>query len=210
MLFDIGVDAYVIVRRIFYQWVYGRGLYINELMASKLPLLGWASMLITVTLQSRERRKSTPGLLNQAEERSARVSLALLFGRLMMSVLFLYVGLSELHRLLFQPYTPYLPGDGHDVVWPKAVELLLAAVTKLLAASLVLEAFRAVGTATCRWHVLDTSTDTSTQAFYAWSWRAIHYREHFMTNVATAGGLLLLVKLGGGRYTVDELVKKKD
>lgn len=83
-------------------------------------------MLITVTLQSRERRKSTPGLLNQAEERSARVSLALLFGRLMMSVLFLYVGLSELHRLLFQPYTPYLPGDGHDVVWPKAVELLLA------------------------------------------------------------------------------------
>ena len=43
MLFDIGVDAYVIVRRTFYQWVYGRGLYINELMASKLPLLGWAS-----------------------------------------------------------------------------------------------------------------------------------------------------------------------
>mmetsp|Transcript_504 Transcript_504/g.1404 ORF Transcript_504/g.1404 Transcript_504/m.1404 type:complete len:211 (+) Transcript_504:102-734(+) len=210
MLFDIGVDAYVIVRRIFYQWVYGRGLYINELMAKKFSLLGCVGMLITVTLQSRERRKSTPGLLNQPEERSTRVSLALLFGRLMMSVLFLYVGLSELHRLLFQPYTPYLPGDGHDVVWPKAVELLLAvpftlgfkmeAVTKLLAASLVLE------------------------AFYAWSWwrmsgdpnafsqhrRAIHYREHFMTNVATAGGLLLLVKLGGGRYTVDELVKKKD
>ncbi len=46
--------------------------------------------------------------------------------RLLIAVLFLYVGLSELHRLLFQPFTPYLPGDGHDVVWPKAVELLLA------------------------------------------------------------------------------------
>ena len=31
-----------------------------------------------------------------------------------------------------------------------------------------------------------------------------------MTNVATAGGLLLLQKLGGGKYTVDELMKKKD
>jgi len=96
------------------------------------------------------------------------------------------------------------------VVWPKAVELLLAvpfilgfrtvAVSRLLAASLVLE------------------------ALYAWSWwripgehdsfahhrRAIHYREHFVTNVATAGGLLLLQKIGAGKYTVDELLKKKD
>ena len=40
--------------------------------------------------------------------------------------------------------------------------------------------------------------------------RAIHYREHFVTNVATAGGLLLLQKIGAGRYTVDELFKKKD
>ena len=93
---------------------------------------------------------------------------------------------------------------------PKAVELLLAlpftlgyrvnTVVRLLAASLVLE------------------------ALYAWSWwglsgdagafsqhrRQLHYREHFMTNVATAGGLLLLQKLGAGKYTVDELLKKTD
>ena len=82
---------------------------------------------------------------------------------------------------------------------------------------------------TCPRHAPDTSTTRPRR-------RAIHYREHFMTNVATAGatprprvqplgatrarphgawfapigGLLLLVKLGGGRYTVDELVKKKD
>ena len=40
--------------------------------------------------------------------------------------------------------------------------------------------------------------------------RAIHYREHFVTNVATAGGLLFLQKLGPGKYTVDELLKKGD
>ena len=63
------------------------------------------------------------------------------------------------------------------------------------------------------------------EALYAWAWwsvpgthafsfaahrRAIHYREHFVTNVATAGGLLLLQKVGGGKYTVDQLLKKKD
>ena len=56
------------------------------------------------------------------------------------------------------------------------------------------------------------------RALYAWSWwripgdpdsfahhrRAIHYREHFVTNVATAGGLLFLQKIGAGKYTVDE------
>lgn len=73
-------------------------------------------------------------------------------------------------------------------------------VSRLLAASLILE------------------------ALYAWSWwaipgdahsfahhrRAIHYREHFVTNVATAGGLLLLQKIGAGKYTVDALMKKQD
>ena len=71
-------------------------------------------------------RKSSFGLLLDAETLSTRTSLALLLSRLLIAVLFLFVGLSELHRLLFQPFTPYLPGDGHDVVWPKAVELLLA------------------------------------------------------------------------------------
>jgi len=210
MLADIAVDSYIIIARIFWTFIFGHGLYINELMAKKFSLMGCVGMLIAVIVQNRQRRASFPGLLMEASSLSTSLSVALLLGRLMIAVLFLYVGLSELHRLLFQPYTPYLPGDGHDVVWPKAVELLLAipftlgfrttAVSRLLATSLVLE------------------------AFYAWSWwslagdagafsqhrRVIHYREHFMTNVATAGGLLLLQKLGGGKYTVDELLKKKD
>ena len=39
--------------------------------------------------------------------------------------------------------------------------------------------------------------------FPAQARRAIHAREHFMTNIATAGGLLLLQKLGGGKCTRD-------
>jgi uncharacterized membrane protein YphA (DoxX/SURF4 family) len=68
------------------------------------------------------------------------------------------------------------------------------------------------------------ATSLVLEALYAWSWwkipgnpdsfshhrRAIHYREHFVTNVATAGGLLLLQKIGAGKYSVDELLKKKD
>jgi hypothetical protein len=70
-------------------------------------------------------RRSFPGLLQAShtvvapDAATTRLSLVLLAGRLLIAFLFLYVGLAELHRLLFQPFTPYLPGDGHDVVWPK-------------------------------------------------------------------------------------------
>jgi len=211
MFADTLVDSYVLLARIAVQMVYGRGLYINELMAKKFSLLGCVALMMASCLESKERAQSSfaGGLLAEATF-STRLSVALLLGRLLIAVLFLFVGLTELHRLLFQPFTPYLPGDGHDVVWPKAVELLLAVpfilgfrtqtVSRLLAASLLLE------------------------ALYAWSWwripgdrdsfahhrRAIHYREHFVTNVATAGGLLLLQKIGAGKYTVDELLKKTD
>ena len=37
-----------------------------------------------------------------------------------------------------------------------------------------------------------------------------HMREHFCTNAAVAGGLLLLQEHGGGKYTLDEYMKKQD
>ena len=95
-------------------------------MAKKFSLLGCVALLIASLHQQQTTAPSFSGMLLEARGVSERLSLALLFGRLLIAVLFLYVGLSELHRLLFQPFTPYLPGDGHDVVWPKAVELLLA------------------------------------------------------------------------------------
>lgn len=35
-------------------------------------------------------------------------------------------------------------------------------------------------------------------------------QDHFCTNIAVAGGLLLLQKAGGGKYTLDAFMKKKD
>uniref|UniRef100_A0A7S4ILA8 Uncharacterized protein n=1 Tax=Prymnesium polylepis TaxID=72548 RepID=A0A7S4ILA8_9EUKA len=233
MMADTLADSYLLLWLVGMQWLSGRGLYVNELMAKKLSLLGCVAMMIAThnqVLNGRSLRAflfpaHLPVLCPQANERSSssflsrgllevsalsnNISIAVLIGRLLIAVLFVYVGLHELHRLFFEPFTPYLPGDGHDVVWPKAVELLLAvpfilgfetvAVARLLSTSLVLE------------------------AFYAWSWwgisenysfaqhrRVIHYREHFVTNIATAGGLLLLQKIGAGKYSVDELLKKRD
>lgn len=42
----------------------------------------------------------------------------------------------------------------------------------------------------------------------SWSYAA-HVRLHFVTNLAVAGGLLLLAGFGAGRYTVDNLIKAK-
>ena len=210
MLLDTLVDSYVLLYRIALNFVYGRGLYINELMAKKFSLLGCVGLLIACRVHQSEGQRAFSGLLLESSTISNKVSIGLLFGRLLIAVLFLYVGLSELHRLLFQPFTPYLPGDGHDVVWPKAVELVLSLpfilgwrtelVSRMLALSLILEALYA-------WSWWAIPGDAHTFAHHR---RAIHYREHFVTNVATAGGLLLLQKIGAGKYTVDELMKKQD
>ena len=36
----------------------------------------------------------------------------------------------------------------------------------------------------------------------------LHAREHFTVNIALTGGLLLVQQVGGGKYAVDELLKK--
>ncbi len=95
-------------------------------------------------------------------------------------------------------------GDGHDQMTFKLLEFLLSlpftvgykinTIARLLALILVVEAFA------------------------AWSWwtsklslgYVIHAREHFFVNIGTAGGILLLSFVGAGKYSVDELLKKKD
>jgi len=203
MMLDIALDAYQVLSGILANYSAGRGIYINELMAKKISLLGCGAMLVAVSLQ-RSQKKVFTGLLMDSETISNSTSLALLAGRLLIAFLFAYVGLSELHRLGWE-FSPYSQGDPHDTIWPKCVELLLVlpfslgfrtyAVSRSLAASLFLEAAT------------------------AWSWRGYnfrtlqwreHHREHFATNLAVSGGLLLLQSLGGGRFTVDEMLKKRD
>lgn len=90
-------------------------------MAKKFSLLGCVGLMLAGASEAAKKSSSFSGMLMEAKTLSTRLSLAVLAGRLLIAFLFLYVGLSELHRLLFEPTTPYLPGDGHDVVWPKAV-----------------------------------------------------------------------------------------
>ncbi|GLC37247.1 Alanyl-tRNA editing protein Aarsd1 [Pleodorina starrii] len=93
--------------------------------------------------------------------------------------------------------------DSHDNNWqllqmvlclPLALGWMTGLTCRALAAVLLLEAL------TC-W------------PWWAWYWPSWHYaahvRLHFFTNVAVAGGLVLLQCLGAGRFTVDSLLGRK-
>lgn len=51
MMCDTLVDSYLLLWRIASQWIDGRGLYVNELMAKKFSLLGCVGMMITMQAQ---------------------------------------------------------------------------------------------------------------------------------------------------------------
>lgn len=59
MMADTLADSYVLLYRIFWQWMYGRGLYVNELMAKKFSLLGCVAMMIAS--QHQESRRAGAG-----------------------------------------------------------------------------------------------------------------------------------------------------
>jgi hypothetical protein len=50
---DTLVDSYLLLERILYGFLYGRGLYVNELMAKKFSLLGCVALLIASAVQVR-------------------------------------------------------------------------------------------------------------------------------------------------------------
>merc|ERR1712166_679266 len=140
------------------------------------------------------------------EERSGTHEGLLLFGRLFMALGFCFVAFWETNRLMQGKL--HDPPDGHDVLWPKVVQLLLVvpfilgfktnAVTQLLALSLVVEAMTV-------WHFWHEMYSDMPSMFHA-----LHSKDHFATNVAVAGGLFLLQEEGGGKYTLDAYMKKKD
>ena len=161
------------------------------------------ALMLAATHEWRERRRSSAALPDGDGKAAASTvsAAAKLVARLLIACLFLHVGSFEMHRLLAKG-ADLDPGDPHNVLWPKVLELALVfpfvlgfcqrAVTKLLVGTLALEALT---------------------VWYFWAFdqfpQRLHAREHFTVNVAVAGGLLLLHELGGGRYTVDALLEKK-
>ena len=213
MLADIAIGSYVLLAEVVYLFVEGQSYQLSELMVKKISMFGCVVTMLAFELNSRKRKRTSfPGmLLEKAVHISPTASMFLLCGRLLIASLFFYVGCEELHRLYFEPYTKYLPGDGHDLIWPKCVQILLAlpfafgwrvsTVSRLLAVSLTLEAFYA-------WNFWsDLRGETSHLAGHR---RQLHYREHFVTNLATAGGLILLQSFGAGSFTMDEYLGKKE
>ncbi|KAI3426484.1 hypothetical protein D9Q98_008850 [Chlorella vulgaris] len=188
----------------------------NELVVKRLAMMGCTSLVLAHSMQEhRVQISSYAGLLlsgagDERRQPSRRKSLVLLAGRLPMALLFLYVGISQLQRVIARdfilvnhlPHSKLWERDGHDNNW-LLVEFLLALpfalgyktsiVARLLAITLVCEAL------TC-WQFWGAwPTDTY----------AAHVRLHFVTNLSVAGGLLLLGSFGAGRFTVDAWLAAK-
>jgi uncharacterized membrane protein YphA (DoxX/SURF4 family) len=95
-------------------------------------------------------------------------------------------------------------GDGHDNMWAKLIEFALCLP--------FIVGYKTTASARALALVL------ALEAFVSWSWFAsklnigyrIHAREHFTVNVGVAGGLILLASIGGGKYTVDNYLKKTE
>lgn len=169
-----------------------------------MSLLG---VMIMVTLhqwrkRNNDAKRSKDILLEEDDDELTVGSVALLVGRLLMAALFFQCAVNELGRLYFSDENVDIdPNDPRNIVWPKVIELALAVpvvigwqtkhASCLLAAILALEAISVWQF----WWISDLGV-------------RLHCREHFAVNTAVAGGLLLLQSIGGGRYTVEELLKK--
>ena len=194
----------------------------NELMTKKMALLGCSALLFSGAMRDARaggarnaRAAAFAGMLDDGSTAltGRRASIGLLVGRLLLALLFVYVGTGQLTRIRHRAdlWTHRVdPTDGHDNMW-LVLELLLAlpfavgfktkTVSLMLAATLWCEAL------TCWqfWSLGDAGPDR-----VAWTTgKRIHTRSHFVTNISCAGGLILLTGIGPGRYTVDRLLSKK-
>ena len=144
-----------------------------------------------------------------------RASLALLLGRLLLALMFTYVGTGQVARIRHRSELwshRADPSDGHDNHWlllQFALALPFAAGYKTRAVCLAL-ALACVAEALTCWRYWRFS-DEALKRRSAWAiGKYVHARSHFATNLSVAGGLILLASAGPGRFTVDRLLQKKD
>lgn len=179
-----------------------------ELMCKKLAMLGVAMLFLQSSSAWMPEERLRRSALDAGDEEPERPPLQegfLLFGRLLMVVIFCFVGFFETRRVLSGQV--HNPPDGRDVLWPKLIQLVLVIpftlgfkttiVTELLALSMFLEAMT-------EWRFWNEMYHDMPAMFHA-----LGAKDHFATNVAVAGGLFLLQK-DPGKYTLDAWMKKKD
>lgn len=188
-------------------------LYINELMVKKMSLLGAAILILVLNWKETSRRTSQVAgmLLDKAESvMSDKKSAVMLTGRLLISTLFLYVGVTEIQRQIEHlksdgtVHKNRHSHDGHDSILPKLFEFALSIPFTV--------GFKSALTARCLAIVLIIEACTS------WLWFTsqlnvgyrIHAREHFFVNIGVAGACILFAYIGAGKYSVDEFLKKTE
>ena len=161
---------------------------------------------------------------------SVRQSAAIAAGRVLLGAVFLFAGYSELRRQLAsvrreghgghggggggsgggRARRMRAPGDGHDQIWAKLSECLVALplvagwqtrrAAAALAALCVLEAL-----VQWPWWLYYCGDPYRLGWYYA-----ISAREHFVVNLSLAGGMALLRGFGAGRFSVDAMLRKED
>ena len=215
----------------------GAGVHLSEVMAKKLSLVGGVALwLAHVGFRDKD---DAPLPLSVAKPTAADAQHAsqqgalLAVGRLLIALLLAAVGATELWRLLGTPFTSFDHGDGHDDLRLRLPQLLLslplavgAATARVAGALAVLMVAEAL--LVWQWWQL---------AVFSYAVRARRPAppprtpaprltppppaalqgaqrdtaiEHFTVNLAVAGALLLLPTFGGGRYTLDQIVKKQE
>jgi alanyl-tRNA synthetase len=197
----------------------GKSLYINELMVKKAAIVGALLMVLVNDPYFKEKidhtSKALQGLLLKEQPKyriSQRTSVVLLIVRVLISSLFVFVGYGEIKRQIAVSQMAGVQhhghrhgrpeGDGHDQMWLKVAQFALSMpfvvgwktslFARLLAIAMVAEAL-------IYWQFWNTQLGM---------WYGIHARDHFTVNVGVAGGLLLLQEFGGGKFSVDEMLKK--
>jgi len=196
-----------------------RGQRPNELMVKRLGMLGCTALVMAQASKRQDGGSGAlAGVIAEAERgmqrmESRRKSAVLLAARLAVAALFLFVGLGQMGRIWHRSELPQHmmdKRDGHDNSWlvlELALSLPLAAGYKTGAAALGLASALAMESLTCwQFWSLERGDDFDHWDLHA---RRMHQRAHFCTNLAVAGGLLLLRCTGAGRYTVDRLLAAK-
>jgi len=195
-----------------YVWFLGGGVALSELLLKKVTLCGCAILWHTHhTLDHGADKLSDTPLLPTSSSlsfdytTSTATGLLLLLGRLLVTGLCSVVTVAGTRRLLFSPLTSFDLYDGHDELRLRlpqlflSIPLALGVRTKLVTGALAV-LMLAEALVVWQWWRMEVLSDFN---------HFLRVSQHFTINLAVGGGLLLLMVVGSGRFTVDELVKKR-
>eukprot|EP01025_Chloroclados_australasicus_P055404 TRINITY_DN6700_c1_g1_i1.p2 TRINITY_DN6700_c1_g1~~TRINITY_DN6700_c1_g1_i1.p2 ORF type:complete len:388 (-),score=22.36 TRINITY_DN6700_c1_g1_i1:506-1669(-) len=209
VLLDIVRDsANLIITQLYILFLYGQKP--NELVVKRLAIFGCTLLVLLNNIRYRRRRLKQATfagkLVTEEEDQFSNInkcwSSVLLLGRLLICILFIYVGLDQINRFR-NSNTGTKNQDYHYNRWliiefllaiPFALGYKIIVVSSLLCGTLLIEAFMC-------WQFWNYPSAQ-------WS-TASHVRLHFVTNLAVSGGLMLLIDMGSGWFSFDQWLKKR-